>query len=140
MGGSVLAGGETWLDDFEQAKKEAAKRGVPILADFSGSDWCGWCIRLDKEVFSEKAFSEYAAKNLVLFVADFPQRKKLPKKVAEQNRRLAMRYRVEGFPTVLLLDKKGTLLGRTGYLQGGAKAYVKHVKALLAKAKAKAAS
>ncbi|MBL7077030.1 MAG: thioredoxin family protein [Kiritimatiellae bacterium] len=128
-------GHSAWLTDFEAAKKLAAERKVPILADFSGSDWCGWCIKLDKEVFSKKPFQDYAKKNVVLFLADFPSRKQLPAKVTKQNEKLAETYGIRGFPTVLLLDAKGKELGRTGYQAGGPKAYVKHVEDLLAKPK-----
>jgi thioredoxin-related protein len=71
----------------------------------------------------------------VLFLADFPSRKKLPEKVTRQNEKLAQQYGIRGFPTVLLLDAKGKVIGRTGYQAGGPKAYVKHIKELLAKAK-----
>lgn len=121
-----------WLTDFEQAKAVSAKTGKPMLVDFSGSDWCGWCIRLDKEVFSQQAFKDYAKDNLILVLADFPRSKKLPENVSKQNEALAEKYNVMGFPTVLLLDAKESILGRTGYKQGGAEAYVAHLKELLA--------
>jgi protein disulfide-isomerase len=120
-----------WLTDFNAAKKAAAERKVPILADFSGSDWCGWCIKLDKEVFSQKAFKDYAKDNLVLFLADFPRKKTLPAEMKKQNEDLAGKYGIEGFPTVLLLDAEGKVLQTTGYRQGGAEAYVKHLKELI---------
>jgi peroxiredoxin len=122
---------ESWMTDFAQAKKEAAKRKVPILVNFSGSDWCGWCIRLDKEVFSQPEFKAYAKKNLVLFVADFPQRKPQAAAIKRQNRRLAERFGVQGFPTVLLVDASGKVLARTGYREGGAALYVKHLEELV---------
>ena len=127
----ACAASNDWEDDFEKAKKEAAETGRPILIDFSGSDWCSWCIRLDQEVFSKSAFKKYAKKELVVFLADFPHRKKLPKKTAEQNERLRKTYRVTGFPTVLLVDPDGKLIAKTGYQEGGAKAYVKHLEELL---------
>jgi len=132
LGAASLATAETgWLTDFEQAKEEAAARKVPILADFSGSDWCGWCIRLDKEVFSQPAFKAYAAENLVLFLADFPSRTPQAEALKKQNRQLADRYGIQGYPTVLLLDIEGEVLERTGYQAGGASAYVEHLKSLL---------
>jgi len=121
----------SWLTDFEEAKKLAADKNIPILADFSGSDWCGWCIKLDQEVFSKNEFKKYAESNLVLFLADFPAGKKLPDEVAEQNKSLAQKYGIRGYPTVLLLNKDGKVLARTGYQAGGPEAYVKHIKNLV---------
>lgn len=120
-----------WLTDFEAAKKQAAEKNLPILADFAGSDWCGWCIKLDKEVFSKDEFKAYAKDNLVLLLVDFPSRKQLPADVKAQNDKLAKEYGIRGYPTVLLLDAKGKVLEQTGYQRGGAAAYVEHIKGLL---------
>ncbi|MFU8780881.1 MAG: thioredoxin family protein [Kiritimatiellia bacterium] len=129
--------GHGWLTDFEAAKAQAAEKKVPILVNFSGSDWCGWCIRLDKEVFSQEAFTAFAASGaVVLFEADFPQRKEQSAELKQQNSHLQHKYGIRGFPTVLLLNAEGAVLGRTGYQRGGAEAYVEHLKALLAKAAA----
>lgn len=130
---ATVRGGDEWLTDFEAAKKNAAEKKLPILVDFSGSDWCGWCIKLEKEVFSRKEFKRYAKDSLVLFLADFPSRKKQSETVKKQNRALAEKYGVRGYPTVLLLDADGKVLARTGYRKGGAKGYVKHLKKLLGK-------
>lgn len=131
MAGSAVFAESAWLTDFKKAKREAARKDVPILANFSGSDWCGWCIKLDREVFEKEAFLEYAKKHLVLLHVDFPARKKQPEAVAEQNKALARKYGVRGYPTILLLDENGKALERTGYRRGGAEAYVKHIKGLL---------
>jgi thioredoxin-related protein len=120
-----------WVDDFAEAKRLAAEKGVPILVNFSGSDWCGWCIRLDQEVFDQELFKEYAKENLVLFVADFPRRKELPEQVSKQNRELAEKLGIMGFPTVLLIDAEGKEVARTGYQPGGPGLYVAHLKELL---------
>jgi thiol:disulfide interchange protein len=125
------AGTHGWLTDFEAAKAAAAKRGVPILIDFSGSDWCGWCIRLDKEVFKQDAFRDFASESVVLFLADFPRRSKLPAEQRKQNEQLMRKYGVRGFPTVLLVDKTGKELARTGYRRGGPEAYVEHLRELI---------
>lgn len=130
-GASRLLAGEGWLTDFEQAKAEAAGRKVPILADFAGSDWCGWCIKLDREVFSQPEFQEYAKDNVVLFLADFPNSKPQTDEVKKQNEALSHRYGIQGFPTVLLLNETGNVIGRTGYQAGGPSAYVEHLKSLL---------
>lgn len=126
-----------WLADFEAAKKMAVEKKLPIMADFSGSDWCGWCIKLDKEVFSQKEFKDYAKGNLILFLADFPRAKKQSENLAKQNKDLMKKYAVEGFPTVILMDAEGKVLARTGYQRGGAPAYVEHLKKLLADSKPK---
>jgi len=123
-----------WLDNFETAQKEAEAFNQPILAFFTGSDWCGWCKKLRSEALDAKAFKTFAADNLILFEADFPRGKKLSEKVKKQNSALAAKYEVRGYPTVFLLDAEGKQLGRTGYMQGGSEAYVKHLKELLEKA------
>jgi len=122
----------TWLNDFDGAMKEAAKRGVPVLAYFSGSDWCGWCMKLDREVLSQEAFGKYVKEAVVLFKADFPRSTSLPDKTRAQNENLARTYEVAGFPTVLVLDSSGKVLARTGYIPGGAEKYVDHLKTLIA--------
>jgi len=131
MTGVNLLAAEGWLTDFEAAKKQAAEKNLPILVDFSGSDWCGWCIKLDNEVFSQDEFKDYAEENLVLFLADFPRSKPQPEDIQKQNKALSQKYGVRGFPTVLLLNAGGEVLGRTGYQRGGPEAYVKHLKDLL---------
>jgi len=128
-----------WTDDFEQAKKEAAAFKQPIFAFFTGSDWCGWCVRLRSEALDTKDFEKFAADNLILFEADFPRSKKISDKVKKQNDELASKYGVRGYPTVFLLDAEGKELGKTGYQEGGGEAYVKHLKELLDKAGVKTA-
>jgi protein disulfide-isomerase len=120
-----------WIDNFEQAQKEAEAFKQPIFAFFTGSDWCGWCVRLKKEALDTKAFEKFAADNLILFEADFPRTKKISDKVKKQFGDLASKYKGRGYPTVFLLDAEGKQLGRTGYKEGGAGAYVNHLKELL---------
>ncbi len=124
-----------WLTDFAAATKLATEKNLPILVDFSGSDWCGWCIKLDNEVFSKDEFAKYAKDNLVLFMADFPRRTKLAPELSKQNQELMQRYGVRGFPTVLVLDAAGKQIGRTGYQPGGPEKYIEHIKEILAKKK-----
>lgn len=124
-----------WLTDMDQAMKASAERELPILADFSGSDWCGWCQKLDKEVFSQQVFLDYAKDNLILLLVDFPKQNPLPEDQAAANEALLKKYNVQGFPTVLLLDKNGTETARTGYKSGGAENYIAHIKQLLNKKK-----
>jgi protein disulfide-isomerase len=131
--GSAWAAGNAWMTDMDKAMKMSAKTGKPILADFSGSDWCGWCIKLDREVFSQKVFLDYAKKNLILVMLDFPRRKTQSEKLIAQNKKLRDKYKVRGYPTVLLLDSKGKVIATTGYRRGGAKKYVEYLEKLLEK-------
>ncbi len=125
-----------WNTDFEKAKAKAAAEGKYMLIDFSGSDWCGWCIKLDNEVFSKKAFREYAEENLVLVLADFPRDdSKQSAELKKQNQGLADKFSVRGFPTVYILNPDGDAVAKTGYQAGGPEAYVEHVKQLIADAK-----
>ncbi|MEI6674235.1 MAG: thioredoxin family protein [Verrucomicrobiota bacterium] len=120
-----------WETDFEVAKKRAKDEKKPMLLDFTGSDWCGWCIRLKKEVFSTPEFEKYAKDNLVLVEVDFPRTKKLPKKEAEQNAKLQQEYKIQGYPSIILLNSDGKRVANTGYLAGGAEKYIEHLKGLL---------
>lgn len=123
-----------WMHDFEAAKAKAAKEGKPIFINFTGTDWCGWCIKLEKEVFSQKAFQDYAKENLVLVEVDFPKKKEQSAELKEQNKKLDKEYGVEGYPTLYLLDAQGKkLTGDIGYREGGPEAYVAHLKSLLKK-------
>ena len=121
-----------WQTDYAKASTNAAKAGRFMLLDFCGSDWCGWCIKLDKEVFNEKDFADYAKTNLVCIRLDFPHKKKLSATLTEQNTKLAKKYEVQGFPTVVILSPEGDLAGRTGYQEGGAKKYVASLKEMIA--------
>lgn len=120
-----------WLTNFEKTKQEAKEKKCLILADFSGSDWCRWCTKLKREVFSKPAFKAFAKNNLILFVADFPRKEKQSDELKKQNQILATTYAIRGFPTVLLLNASGKELARTGYCKGGAEAYVEHLQALI---------
>ena len=117
-----------WTDDFEAAQKQAEKEGKLLLVDFSGSDWCGWCKKLDKEVFAKPEFLKGVKKDFVLVMIDSPRDKSLlSEKAAKQNPELQKKYRISGYPTVLIMDAAGEVLDQTGYRDGGAKAYVKYL-------------
>ncbi len=117
-----------WMTDFDAAKAKAAEENKPMLLDFTGSDWCGWCVKLDKEVFSQKAFQDYADGALILVQLDFPRSKSQSDELKAQNEALLKQYEVQGFPTVLILSPEGKLVGTTGYQPGGAEAYVEQLK------------
>lgn len=108
-----------WDDDYEKALAKAKAEKKMVVLDFTGSDWCGWCMKLDKEVFSQKEFKDYAKENLVLVEVDFPQQKKLSKKVKEQNDKLQAEHKVQGYPTIIVLNPEGKKVGELGYQKGG---------------------
>lgn len=118
---------ELWMTDFEAAKTKAAKEKKDLLIDFTGSDWCGWCIKLKNEVFVHDAFKNEAIKTFILVELDFPRTKELPETLQAQNKKLSETYAIEGFPTILLTDAEGKPYGRTGYKDGGPEAYLKHL-------------
>jgi len=120
-----------WETDFTKASTNASQAGMYMLLDFSGSDWCGWCMKLDKEVFSKPDFKVFAKTNLVCVLVDFPRQKKQSKKLKDQNSELAKKYSIRGYPTVLVLAPDGSLIGTTGYQEGGAKKYVDHLKEMI---------
>ena len=122
-----------WLENYTEALAAAKSLNRPVFIDFTGSDWCGWCIRLDREVFTQKAFIKYAKKDLVLLKLDFPRRKKLSEDQQKQNLELAKKFGIGGFPTIVIVDAEGKEIARTGYRPGGDKKYVKHLKELLKK-------
>ncbi|MFD0893122.1 thioredoxin family protein [Luteolibacter ambystomatis] len=128
---SFAGSGAGWTDNYEAAKAQAKKENKTILLDFTGSDWCGWCIKLDKEVFSQKAFKDYAKDKLILVEVDFPHDKRQSRKLKEQNQALAKEFGVKGYPTVILVDGDGKKVGQTGYKEGGDASYVTHLKGLL---------
>jgi len=113
-----------WEDDYEKAVAKAKAEKKMVLLDFTGSDWCGWCIKLDKEVFSKPEFKEYAKANLVLVEVDFPQGKRQTKKLKEQNEKLQQEHGVQGYPTIIVLNSEGKKVGKLGYMEGGPKAFV----------------
>ena len=136
----VFAGNVKWLENFNDAKDVAKKENKYILADFTGSDWCPWCIKLDKEVFAKAEFKKYADKNLVLFKADFPKKKVQAVDTKDQNVRLMDEYQVYGFPTVLLMTAGGEVVFTTGYQEGGSKPYIKSLEKAISDYKAKQAA
>jgi protein disulfide-isomerase len=116
-----------WETNFEQAIKEAKKNDKKLLVNFTGSDWCGWCKKLDAEVFSKPEFAEYAKENLILVKLDFPKRKQLPQAEQEQNIQLARKYKVKGFPAILIMDAEENVILETGYQYGGVEKYIEHL-------------
>ncbi len=123
-----------WLTDMEQAKQQAKAEGKVILMNFSGSDWCANCMRLEKDLFQQEAFQTFAKENLVLLNLDFPARKqnRLSPEQTAHNEALAERYNQSGsFPLVLLLDVEGKVLGKMKHPAMTVEAYIANIKSLM---------
>ena len=109
-----------WLTDLPKAQAQAKAENKIVLLDFTGSDWCGWCIKFKKDVLDTPEFAKYAKANLVLVELDFPNKKAQSDELKKTNKELQKKYEVRGFPTFLMLGADGKELGRqVGYLQGG---------------------
>jgi protein disulfide-isomerase len=118
----------SWITNLEEGIAKAKAENKTVLVNFTGSDWCGWCIKLKGEVFSKNEFADYAGSSLVLVELDFPQRKAQSEEVKTYNRRVLEKYGVQGFPTIILINGDGKQLGKTGYQPGGPAAYIEHLK------------
>jgi protein disulfide-isomerase len=122
-----IEGGLTWYTDILQANEISQKTNKPLFAFFTGSDWCGWCKKLQKDVFSKPEFVAWADKNVVLLELDFPRRKVLDPKLAQQNASLQRTFQVQGYPTIWIFFLNKNVdsmkyeiqaLGSVGYPQG----------------------
>lgn len=133
---------ETWHTDLDKAAAISTTTKKPLLLFFTGSDWCGWCIKLQKEVLHTPEFDAWAKENVVLLELDFPRRTKLDPKIAEQNMQLQQAFKVRGYPTVWLVqlvpgDNKVNFsaLGSTGYVAGGPSAWLRGANQILSNRK-----
>ena len=121
----VNAAESTWLTDLPKAQAQAKAENKIVLMDFTGSDWCGWCIKFKKDVLDTPEFQAYAAKNVVLVELDYPSKKEQSADLKKANAALKKQYEVSGFPTLVVLDKNGKEIGRqVGYSKGGPKAFI----------------
>ena len=126
--GAVLrasAAEPAWLTDLPKALATAKAEHKMVLMDFTGSDWCGWCIKFDKEVLSTDKFKDYAAKNLILVKVDFPRSVPQSDQLKSANKALGEKYGVDGYPTFVVLSEAGKEIGRqVGYEAGGPDAFI----------------
>lgn len=113
-----------WLTDVPQAQAQAKKNNKLVLMDFTGSDWCPWCIKLRNEVFDTQEFKTYADKNLVLVEVDFPRKKAQSAELKKANAALERKYGIQGYPTVIVLNADGKKVGELGYQPGGPKPFI----------------
>ena len=121
-----------WLTDYPQALKRAAEKQLPILADFTGSDWCGTCIALKKEVFNTPEFAAWASQHVILLEVDFPNEAPQTAALKQQNLQLETTFSVDQYPTILFLDATGKKIGQTGYVVGGPQAWIAAAEKFLA--------
>jgi thioredoxin-related protein len=116
-----------WYTDANKAGEASNSSKKPIFAFFTGSDWCGWCHKLEREVFEKAEFKAWAAKNVILLELDFPRKKQLPAELMQQNNALQQAFKVQGYPTIWLFyltkdeaNNKQNInaLGSLGYPEG----------------------
>ncbi len=118
----------TWGTDFDAAVARAKAEDRKVFMFFTGSDWCGSCQRLQKEILTQPEFSQYASEKLVLLEVDFPQRTPLSEAQKASNQALAQRYRIDGYPTIIVLGSDGNTVGRLGYQEGGPAPFIEALK------------
>ena len=120
----------TWLTNMPKALEQAKAENKLVLADFTGSDWCVWCKKLDADTLSKAKFADYAKKNLVLVQLDYPNQKPQPDELKAANAALQKRFKVDGFPTLIFMKPDATVLWRIdGYLEGGPQALIAKLEA-----------
>ena len=129
-----------WHTDVNKAIELSIESEKPLFMFFTGSDWCGWCIRLQKEVFFKPDFVKWAKENLILVELDFPRRKKLDESLKQQNDNLRQMFAVRGYPTGWFVvpeieDKKVNFkrLGSQGYVAGGPTNWINGANKILGK-------
>lgn len=127
----VGIGTAMWLSNYAEALRRAKAANKPVLACFTGSDWCMWCMKLQNEVFATEEFKAWAAQNVILLEVDFPRHKALPPAMTKANDALQDKYVIRGFPTVLFLDADGAVLGKSGYVGGGPQRWIERARATL---------
>jgi protein disulfide-isomerase len=114
-----------WVNDYKKAQQEAKANNKFLLLDFTGSDWCGWCKKFDREILSQSEFKDYARENLVLVELDFPRAKPQSTELRKQNQELAHQYQVQGFPTIVVLNGNGQKVWQyDGYFPDGPAAFI----------------
>ena len=133
--------GLTWYTDLTKATDLSIKENKPMFLFFTGSDWCGWCIRLQKEVFKTPEFVKWASDNVILVELDFPRKNEQTEAVKMQNAQLQQQLQVRGYPTVWFVSATKTAeakvnlnaLGSTGYVAGGPQVWLEGANKIIKK-------
>lgn len=124
---SVASAAVQWETNYDHAVAQAKASSKPLVLLFTGSDWCGWCIKLENEALGTPEFASAVGDQFIFVKLDFPMKTSLPKEIATQNSNLKDRFGVKGFPTVIVLDSNENQIGMTGYQPGGGASYAKHL-------------
>lgn len=119
-----------WTTDYAAALRQAKAEKKKVFLFFTGSDWCGWCKKLDREILGTSDFKGYAGSNLVLVKLDFPRGVPQSAQLKAANQKLAQQYGIEGFPTIIVLNSEGENVGQLGYMDGGPKQFIAALKKL----------
>lgn len=131
----------TWHTDMAKASELSMKEKKPLMLFFTGSDWCGWCIRLQNEVFKKDEFTKWAKENVILVELDYPRRTPQDQTVKQQNQQMQQIFQVKGYPTIWLVNPEKTddgkvnlsALGSTGYVAGGPEKWLEGANSILKK-------
>jgi protein disulfide-isomerase len=131
----------TWHTDMSKASELSMKEKKPLMLFFTGADWCGWCIRLQKEVFKTEEFTKWAKDNVILVELDFPRRTPQDEVIKRQNYNMKNTFQVKGYPTVWFVNPKIQeenkmnleALGSTGYVAGGPQKWLESANSIIKK-------
>jgi protein disulfide-isomerase len=124
---------DIWMTDYDTALKKAAEENKYVFVSISGLDWCRWCIQFEKEVLSQPEFIDYAKENLIPVLLDFKHNGgATSEEFSEQHKNLLKKFRISGFPAVLILNPNGKVIERDGYQRGGALNYIDFIKTVIA--------
>ena len=121
-----------WSTDYDAALKLAKETHRQVLLDFTGSDWCGWCMKLDREILATPEFKWFADQHLILVKIDFPMHKAQPDAEKARNEELAAQFQVQGYPTLVLLNSDAKPCGTLGYMHGGPEPFIDQLNSLVA--------
>ncbi|HEY4831963.1 MAG TPA: thioredoxin family protein, partial [Waddliaceae bacterium] len=116
-----------WLTDYEKAVKLGKETSKPLFLFFTGSDWCSWCNKLEKEVLEAQDFVQTMSDKLIFVKLDYPMQTQLDLETTTQNELLQKKFSIRSFPTIIILDTDQQPIGIAGYRSGGGKQYAQHV-------------
>jgi protein disulfide-isomerase len=124
---------QPWVESYDEALQRSKATGRPVMLVFSGSDWCGWCVKLKKNVFAKSEFKQWASQNVLMVEVDFPRTKQLAARIQQQNSRLKTKYgqHVNSYPTILIVDSTGATVAKTGYDGLGAESFINTASSLI---------